>query len=109
MTHLEENITPPLATIAKDGTRVSIKSFAIRRRLRDLIPEDEYKTTLIVLEKRRETRNIYPEVYPQADNGELHDWVMCGDDKYGRVMYCLKTKEFRHLTMGEFYENSTVD
>lgn len=98
-----------LATIAKDGTRVTIKSFAIRRRLRDLVSEDEYKTILKILEERRKTKNIYTETYPEADNGELHDWVMCGDNKYGRIMYCLKTKEFRHLTMGEFYENSTVD
>lgn len=98
-----------LATIAKDGTRVDIKSFAIRRRLRDLIPEDEYKVVLKILEERRKTKNIYLETYPEADNGELHDWVMCGDDKYSRAMYCLKTKEFRHLTMGEFYENSLVD
>lgn len=43
------------------------------------------------------------------NNTEKYDWVQVGTDKYGRSMYCTKTKIRRTQTMGEFYGNGIVD
>lgn len=40
---------------------------------------------------------------------EKYNWVQVGEDKYGRSMYCTKTKIRRSQTMGEFYQGGIVD
>jgi hypothetical protein len=98
-----------LATLAADGTRVECSSFAIRRRLKKLVSPEEYNS---VLQKRKEAfkfGNVLPAELPDKDDGNKYDWVVVGDGKYDKIMYCLKTKQFRHETMGEFYENLVVD
>ena len=98
-----------LATLAANGTRVECSSFAIRRRLKKLVSPEEYNS---VLQKRKETfkfGNVLPAELPDKDDGNKYDWVVVGEGKYDKTMYCLKTKQFRHETMGEFYENTTVD
>ncbi len=43
------------------------------------------------------------------DNPDKHEWYEIGGDKFGRSMYCHKTGIRRTQTMGEFYQNATVD
>lgn len=95
-----------LATLDVRGQRVSINSFAERRKLKDLVSKEEYEE---VLKARNQTEIVSDSSLADEDNGEKYDWVSIGDTKYGRIMYCLKTKIFRSQTLGEFYENSTVD
>lgn len=60
----------------------------------------------------RELTAIKWEEIPDIDNGEIYEWyqVCLGSDrKYGRYMYCPKTKTLRTQTLEEFYQNSTVD
>jgi uncharacterized cysteine cluster protein YcgN (CxxCxxCC family) len=45
----------------------------------------------------------------EIENPDVHEWYQIGDNKYGRTMYCHKTGIRRQQTMGEFYQNSTVD
>lgn len=98
-----------LATLAADGTRTECNSFAIRRRLKRLVSSEEYD---FVLEKREEALDsgeVLPTELPDKDDGNKYDWVVVGEGRYNRLMYCLKTKQFRYKTMGEFYENTVVD
>ena len=46
---------------------------------------------------------------PDIDDTEKYNWVQVGGDKYGRQMYCTKTKIRRSQTMGEFYQGGIVD
>tara|TARA_R110000851_G_scaffold41093_8_gene103394 strand:- start:796 stop:1023 length:228 start_codon:yes stop_codon:yes gene_type:complete len=46
---------------------------------------------------------------PNIDNAEKYNWVQVGTGKYGRNMYCTKTKIKRSQTMGEFYQGGIVD
>lgn len=46
---------------------------------------------------------------PDIDDIEKYNWVQVGTDKYGRSMYCTKTKIRRSQTMGEFYQGGIVD
>ncbi len=46
---------------------------------------------------------------PDIDDTEKYNWVQVGTDKYGRSMYCTKTKIRRSQTMGEFYQGGIVD
>lgn len=46
---------------------------------------------------------------PDIDDTEKYNWVQVGTDKYGRSMYCTKTKIRRSQTMGEFYQGGVVD
>lgn len=40
---------------------------------------------------------------------EKYKWEQIGREKYGRNMYCPKTKTLRTQTMGEFYGTGIVD
>ena len=46
---------------------------------------------------------------PDIDDTEKYNWVQVGREKYGRSMYCTKTKIRRSQTMGEFYGGGIVD
>ena len=46
---------------------------------------------------------------PDIDDSEKYDWHQVGSSKYGRYMYCPKTKIKRGQTMGEFYGTGIVD
>lgn len=46
---------------------------------------------------------------PDIDDSEKYDWHEVGYSKYGRYMYCPKTKIKRGQTMGEFYGTGIVD
>ena len=46
---------------------------------------------------------------PDINDTEKYNWVQVGTDKYGRSMYCTKTKIRRTKTMGEFYQGGIVD
>ena len=98
-----------LASLTKSGIRVKSSSFDIRRRLRDLVDKEEYQKILQLGDVAIRNNHILSATLPDVDDGNKYDWVMVGEDKYSRLMYCLKTKGFRHLTMGEFYENATID
>jgi hypothetical protein len=58
-----------------------------------------------------EIRNL--PVIKESELGDLNDpkynWIMVGNDKYGRTMYCTNTNIRRGLTMGEFYGSGIVD
>ena len=106
---MEKTKYEKLATLSVDGTRTECSSFAIRRKLKNLVSSEEYNS---VLQKRKEafkSGDFLPEKLPDRDDGNKYDWVVVGEGKYDRIMYCLKTKQFRHQTMGEFYENAVVD
>ena len=46
---------------------------------------------------------------PDINNTKKYNWVQVGENKYGRSMYCTKTKIKRTQTMGEFYGTGIVD
>lgn len=46
---------------------------------------------------------------PDINDTEKYNWVQVGTEKYGRSMYCTKTKIRRSQTMGEFYQGGIVD
>lgn len=106
---MEKTEYEKLATLAADGTRTTCSSFAIRRRLKKIVSSEEYNS---VLQKRKEALKfgeVLPEELPDKDDGNKYDWVVVDEGKYNKIMYCLKTKQFRYETMGEFYENLVVD
>lgn len=98
-----------LATLAADGTRVECDSFAVRRRLKKLVSPEEYNSILQKREEAFKFGKVLPTGLPDKDDGDKYDWVVVGEGKDDKIMYCLKTKQFRYETMGEFYENTTVD
>jgi hypothetical protein len=99
------DLTPP-ATSGKDGgvmangKRCSIQSFADRK-IYDPTPEELTRINKLPLLKENEL--------PDFDDGSKYEWVQIGREKYGRFMYCLKTKQRRSQTFGEFYQSSPVD
>ena len=98
-----------LATLADDGTRTECSSFTIRRRLKKLVPSEEYNSVLQKEKEAVKSGKVLPAELSDKDDGDKYDWVVVGEGKHDRIMYCLKTKQFRWETMGEFYENATVD
>ena len=98
-----------LATLAADGTRIKCSSFATRRRLKELVSSEKYDSVLLKRTFALKFKEVLPEQLPDRDDGNKYDWVVVGKGKYDRIMYCLKTKQFRYETIGEFYENATVD
>jgi hypothetical protein len=42
-------------------------------------------------------------------DSDKYEWEQVGTDKFGRNMYCPKTKTLRTQTIGEFYGTGTVD
>jgi len=106
---MEKTQYEKLATLTANGKRVECSSFAIRRRLKELVSSEKYNS---VLQKRKEalkSGDVLPTELPDKDDGNKHDWVVVGEGKYDRIMYCLTTEQFRHETIGEFYENAVVD
>lgn len=97
------------ATLLANETEVDSSAFGTRRRLKNLVSEEEHNKILKKLAIAYEEKSILNEVIAEINNPKLYDWVMIGNDKYGRKMYCLKTGKFRHLTMGEFYEDNIID
>ena len=99
-----------LACVTSKGTRCKAGSFEVRAKIKNFVSEEEYQKIKKSLDEARKTNSIIDEeTYPDIDNGDKHEWYSFGDGKYGRIMYCKKTGTFRHQTMGEFYEDSTVD
>lgn len=98
-----------LATVAVDGTRTKCSSFATRRRLKELVSSEEYNSVLQKREENYKSGDVLPKDLPDRDDGNKYDWVVVGEERYDRIMYCLKTKQFRYETMGEFYESAVVD
>lgn len=45
----------------------------------------------------------------EIENPDVHEWYEIGTEKYSRTMYCPKTDIKRGPTMGEFYQNATVN
>ena len=106
---MEKNKYEKLATLDANGTRTECSSFATRRRLKELVSSEEYDS---VLQKRKEvskSRKVLPAELSDKDDGNKYDWVVVDEGRYNKIMYCLKTKQFRWETMGEFYENAVVD
>lgn len=60
-------------------------------------------------EELKNRKSIKWEDIPDINNAEKYDWHQVGDSKYGRFMYCPKTKIKRTQTMGEFYGTGIVD
>lgn len=98
-----------LATLAADGTRTKCSSFATRRRLKNLVSSEEYDSVLQKKEEALKSKEVLLAELSDKDDGSKYDWVVVGEGKYDKIMYCLKTKQFRYETMGEFYENAVVD
>lgn len=96
------------ATLDKYGNYVSTTSFAERRRLKDLVSKEEYAKILKEIRNKPDT-DLLSADFADKENPGVYDWVVVGDDKYNKLMYCLKTGNIRSQTMGEFYENSIVD
>ena len=98
-----------LATLSANDIRIECSSFAIRRRLKKLVSSEEYNSILQKGKEALKSGDVLPKELPDRDDGNKYDWVVVGEGKYDRIMYCLKTKQFRRETMGEFYENAVVD
>jgi hypothetical protein len=60
-------------------------------------------------EKIKKLPTIKYEDIPDIEDTEKYNWVEVGTEKYGRRMYCTKTKIKRTQTMGEFYGGGIVD
>lgn len=106
---MEKTKYEKLATLAADGTRTTCSSFATRRRLKNLVSSEEYNSVLQKREEALKSGDVLPAELPDKDDGNKYDWAVVGEGKYDRIMYCLKTEQFRYETMGEFYENAVVD
>lgn len=106
---MEKTEYEKLATLAADGTRTKCSSFATRRRLEKLVSSEEYNSVLQKKEEALKSEKVLPTELSDKDDGNKYDWVVVGEGKYDRIMYCLKTKQFRYETFGEFYENAVVD
>ena len=87
-----------------NGQRCSIHNFGSRKRIQFGDPILNGLTNEDMRLGSKDAKDM-----PDADNGDIHEWVEVGDSKYGRYMFCLKTKMCRHQTMGEFYGDSDVD
>lgn len=99
-----------LACVQANGERCKASTFSQRKKLKNVVSEEKYQEVLELIQNLRNEKSIVSENdFDEIDNGEIHEWYSVGDDKYGRLMYCLKTGIVRHQTMGEFYENTTVD
>jgi hypothetical protein len=86
-----------LSGIKENGERCKVEDFTSRKQYNGNISE-------ILKIPLTEIKNI-----PNINDGNIYEWYVVGSGKYGRLMYCPKTKILRGLTMGEFYENATVD
>jgi len=60
-------------------------------------------------EEIKKLPTIKYEDIPDIEDTEKYNWVQVGREKYGRSMYCTKTKIKRTQTMGEFYGAGVVD
>ena len=69
----------------------------------------KYKPTEEQMEKINKLTLTDINSIPQLENRLVHEWYEIGSDKYGRTMFCPNTNIKRGLTMGEFYQSSTVD
>lgn len=99
-----------LASITSDNKRCKASSFEIRARIKNYVSPEEYKKIEESLKQAYKNKTVVDyEGFLDIDDGEKHEWYSIGDDKFRRVMYCKKTGIFRFQTMGEFYENTTVD
>lgn len=85
-----------LASKSITGMFVGVQDFVNRKKLNYSEPIEK-----LPIQKWENIEDI--------DNGEKYCWMMFGKSKYGRTMYCPKTKIRRSLTMGEFYGTSPVD
>ena len=75
---MEKTQYEKLATLAANGIRIECSSFAIRRRLKELVSSEEYNS---VLQKRKEVLKfgeVLPEKLPDKDDGNKYDWVVVG-------------------------------
>jgi hypothetical protein len=86
--------------ITASGERCSSSSFKERKKL-DCPEEFINEIKKLPLIDFKDIQDI--------DDGEQYEWYQVGDTKYGRFMYCTKTKTRRSQTMGEFYGNAIVD
>ena len=69
----------------------------------------EQKRSSLTWDDVKHLKCVDYETIEDIDNTEKYDWEMIGREKYGRKMYCPKTKILRTQTMGEFYGTSVVD
>ena len=69
----------------------------------------KWQTKQPLTEKIKKLSIVRYEDIPDIDDTEKYNWVQVGTDKYGRSMYCTKTKIRRSQTMGEFYQGGIVD
>ena len=93
------------ACIMWDGKICKSNEFTSRMKYKD----SKYKPTQQELERIKQLPfTDIARVY-EIENPDVHEWYEIGSDKYGRAMYCPKTDIKRNTTMGEFYQNATVD
>lgn len=105
-----------LARVAWNGERISCGTFTESARVLPesrrvegrpsvnfYIPDDEY------LRIGALPRVSHESLKGKLDDGDTYERYQYGSDKYGRLMYCVKTKTVRSQTMAEFYGSSEVD
>ena len=93
------------ASVTYNNKLCKIHDFNDRMKYKNSVHKPTEKEMLVIKALPLSPINMFPD----ADNPELHEWYEIGDDKYGRSMYCHKTKYRRATTMPEFYQSATVD
>jgi len=93
------------ACVMWNGEICKSGAFTSRMKYKD----SKYKPTQQELERIQELPFKDITLVDQIENPDIHEWYEIGSEKYGRSMYCPKTDIKRRSTMGEFYQNATVD
>ena len=93
------------ACIMWNGKICKSGEFTSRMKYKD----SKYKPTQQELERIKQLPLTDIARIDEIENPDVHEWYEIGSDKYGRTMYCPKTDIKRGTTMGEFYQNATVD
>ena len=93
------------ACIMWNGETCKSSEFTSRMKYKD----SKYKPTQQELERIDKLPFTDIARVNEIENPDVHEWYEIGEEKYGRRMYCPKTDIKRGTTMGEFYQNSTVD
>ena len=93
------------ACIMWNGEKCKSGEFTSRMKYKDSKYNPEQKE----IERIKQLPIMYIADIPTIENPSVHEWYEIGQEKYGRLMYCPKTDIKRTTTMGEFYQNATVD
>lgn len=93
------------ANIGQDGKKYTSHSFVSFMNYKDSV----HKPSIERISEISQIPYTNLEDITDIDNPDKHEWYQIGTSKFGRSMFCHKTGIRRSQTMGEFYQNSTVD